>query len=103
MGDIGVSVLLKGNSRRELVVAKKILKFMLLVKYSSNLEINFLTMFNSIERNQWLQTKNFSNKLNNENDNKNDLFHCELCEFNESCNVISDLNPSVFFLIKFIF
>lgn len=74
---------------------------MLLAKYSSDMEIGFLTMFNCIERNEWLQNKSISNNLNNESDDKtlkNDLFQCELCLFNQSCDAISDSNPSVYFV-----
>uniref|UniRef100_A0A914YUS2 1-phosphatidylinositol-3-phosphate 5-kinase n=1 Tax=Panagrolaimus superbus TaxID=310955 RepID=A0A914YUS2_9BILA len=43
--DRGVSVLLRASSRRELRAAKRLLKFLVLSRYSSNLEIAFLKMF----------------------------------------------------------
>uniref|UniRef100_A0A7E4VY87 1-phosphatidylinositol-3-phosphate 5-kinase n=1 Tax=Panagrellus redivivus TaxID=6233 RepID=A0A7E4VY87_PANRE len=49
-GELGVSVLLRASSRRELCAAKRILKFLVLQRYSSKLEIDFLNMFQSKPR-----------------------------------------------------
>ncbi|KAE9551293.1 hypothetical protein FO519_005499 [Halicephalobus sp. NKZ332] len=46
--DLGVSILLRANSRRELKLAKKILKLIILMRYSASLEISFLKMFDTI-------------------------------------------------------
>lgn len=46
--EYGVSILLRGSSRRDLKAAKRVLKLMILLRYSSSLEIAFLKMFDTI-------------------------------------------------------
>uniref|UniRef100_A0A0M3JA52 1-phosphatidylinositol 3-phosphate 5-kinase (inferred by orthology to a human protein) n=1 Tax=Anisakis simplex TaxID=6269 RepID=A0A0M3JA52_ANISI len=45
--DLGCSVLLRGQSMRELRAAKRILRYMILALYSANLELKLLKLFNS--------------------------------------------------------
>lgn len=77
---------------------------MLLAKYSSDLETDFLTMFNSIERSQFIKKKNSIPKnieeVKNEESLTNDPFQCELCQFNRSCEANFNSNSSVNYSYK---
>ncbi|KAI3422506.1 hypothetical protein GPALN_013012 [Globodera pallida] len=72
-GDFGVTVLLKGRSLRELVAAKRLLRFLVLSRFSTRLELSFLSMFDSVPRN--------SIPKRGEGD-----FHCHICELNARYN-----------------
>ncbi|KAL3068009.1 hypothetical protein niasHT_037999 [Heterodera trifolii] len=72
-GNFGVTVLLKGRSIRELVAAKRLLRFLVLSRFSSRLELSFLSMFDSVPRN--------SVPKRGQGD-----FHCHICELNARYN-----------------
>uniref|UniRef100_A0A914MFL5 FYVE-type domain-containing protein n=1 Tax=Meloidogyne incognita TaxID=6306 RepID=A0A914MFL5_MELIC len=67
----GITILLKSSNLYELKAAKRILRFLVLSRYSSKLEIAFLSLFNSLPK-----------EMTNDKEAASS-FHCHICELNQ--------------------
>uniref|UniRef100_A0A1I8B394 1-phosphatidylinositol-3-phosphate 5-kinase n=1 Tax=Meloidogyne hapla TaxID=6305 RepID=A0A1I8B394_MELHA len=76
----GITILLKSKDLFELKAAKRILRFLILSRYSSKLEISFLSLFNSLPK-----------EMSNEQEAASS-FHCHICELNQKTTLINEKN-----------
>uniref|UniRef100_A0A915E6H5 Uncharacterized protein n=1 Tax=Ditylenchus dipsaci TaxID=166011 RepID=A0A915E6H5_9BILA len=85
LGNFGATILLYGSSSKELISAKRVLKFLLLSRYSSELEMSFLAMFNSTSLVNIKKKKVSSNSTQQcvgKEERKEEIFKCNLCQYN---------------------
>ncbi|KAI1699898.1 phosphatidylinositol-4-phosphate 5-Kinase domain-containing protein [Ditylenchus destructor] len=101
-GNFGASILLFGQTQKDLEAAKRVLKFLIVARYSSKLEIAFLALFNSLPYSLSVKTKKVSITVNESEKPKfaeeqlTERFKCGICELNRENEALTDSNPTEF-------